>query len=44
MLDRDLVGIYKKPNSNILYAATKYDLYEITSDTINNNKTPANKS
>ncbi len=33
-LDRDIIGIYKKPNSNILYAATKYDLYEITSDTI----------
>ena len=35
MIDRNIVGIYKKPNSNILYAATKYDLYEITPDTIN---------
>ena len=33
-LDRNIIGIYKKPNSNILYAATKYDLYEITPDTI----------
>lgn len=30
-LERNIVGIYKKPNSNILYAATKYNLYEITS-------------
>ncbi len=37
-LDRKIVGIYKKPNSNILYAATKYDLYEITPDTIINKK------
>ncbi len=33
-LERDIIGIYKKPNSNILYAATKYDLYEIAPDTI----------
>ena len=32
-LDRRVVGIYKKPNSDKLYAATKYDLYEITPDT-----------
>lgn len=30
-LDRSIVGIFKKPGSNILYAATKYNLYEITS-------------
>ena len=34
VLDRRIVGIYKKPNSDKLYAATKYDLYEITPDTI----------
>jgi hypothetical protein len=34
VLDRKIVGIYKKPNSDILYASTKYDLYEITPDTI----------
>ncbi len=38
VLDRRIVGIYKKPSagggSNKLYAATKYDLYEITPDTI----------
>jgi hypothetical protein len=33
-LDRRIVGIYKKPNSNKLYAATKYRIYEITPDTI----------
>ena len=33
-LDRRIVGIYKKPNSDKLYAATKYNLYEITSDSI----------
>jgi len=33
-LDRKIVGIYKKPNSNNLYAATKYKIYEITPDTI----------
>ncbi len=32
-LDRRITGIYKKPNSDKLYAATKYDLYEITLDT-----------
>ncbi|MDO8549145.1 MAG: T9SS type A sorting domain-containing protein [Ignavibacteria bacterium] len=38
VLDRRIVGIYKKPSagggSDKLYAATKYDLYEITPDTI----------
>jgi hypothetical protein len=34
VLDRRIVGIYKKPNSDKLYAATKYNLYEITPDTI----------
>jgi hypothetical protein len=33
-LERNIVGIYKKPNSNKLYAATKYKIYEITPDTI----------
>jgi len=33
-LDRKIVGIYKKPNSNKLYAASKYKIYEITPDTI----------
>ena len=33
-LDRKIVGIYKKPNSNLLYAATKYNIYEITPDTV----------
>ena len=33
-LERKIVGIYKKPNSNNLYAATKYKIYEITPDTI----------
>jgi hypothetical protein len=33
-LDRNIVGIYKKPNSNKLYAATKYKIYEITPDSI----------
>jgi len=28
-LDRKIVGIYKKPNSNKLYAATKYRIYEV---------------
>jgi Secretion system C-terminal sorting domain len=31
-LERKIVGIYKKPNSDIIYAATKYELYEIRSD------------
>jgi len=34
-LDKNIVGIYKKPNSNKLYAATKYKIYEITPDSIN---------
>jgi len=33
-LERRIVGIYKKPDSNKLYAATKYKIYEITPDTI----------
>jgi len=33
-LDRKIVGIYKKPNSNKLYAATKCKIYEITHDSI----------
>ena len=36
--DRNLIGIYKKPNSQFLYAATKYDLYEISPDTTINLK------
>ena len=28
-----IVGIYKKPNSEILYAASKYQIYEISPDT-----------
>jgi len=34
VLDRRIVGVYKKPDSDKLYAATKYNLYEITTDTI----------
>jgi len=34
VLDRGIVGIYKKPNSNKLYTATKYKIYEITPDII----------
>ena len=33
-LIKTIIGIYKKPNSNKLYAATKYRIYEITDDTI----------
>jgi len=33
-LDKRIIGIYKKPNSDKLYAATKYKLYEITNSTI----------
>ncbi len=33
-LDSTIIGIYKKPSSDILYAATKYDIFEITSTTI----------
>ncbi len=33
-LDHDIVGIYKKPNSNKLYAATKYDLVELNDNSI----------
>lgn len=31
-LDKSIVGIYKKSGTDILYAATKYNLYEITSN------------
>ncbi len=33
-LDKTIVGIYKKPNSDKLYAATRYRIYEITNDSI----------
>ena len=33
-LDKKIIGIYKKPNSDKLYTATKYRIYEITNDTI----------
>jgi hypothetical protein len=33
-LDNRIVGIYKKPNSDKLYAATKYRIYDITYDSI----------
>lgn len=33
-LDNNIIGIYKKPNSDKLYAATKYSIYEITNDSI----------
>jgi len=33
-LDKRIIGIYKKPNSNKLYAATKYRIYEIINDTV----------
>ncbi len=33
-LERKIVDIYKKPNSDKLYAATKYKIYEITPDSI----------
>jgi len=32
-LEQKIVGIYKKPNSDKIYAATKYKIYEITPDT-----------
>lgn len=32
-LPSKLIGIYKKPNSDIIYSASKYHLYEIRSDT-----------
>ncbi|BDQ03247.1 T9SS type A sorting domain-containing protein [Ignavibacterium sp.] len=31
--DKNVTGIYKKPNSDILYASTKYKIYKITPDT-----------
>ena len=33
-LENRITGIYKKPNSDKIYAATKYRVYEITDDTI----------
>ncbi len=33
-IDKKIIGIYKKPNSNKLYAASKYKIYEITMDSI----------
>jgi hypothetical protein len=33
-LDKRIIGIYKEPNSDKLYAATKYKLFEITNSTI----------
>ena len=33
-LNSKIVGIYKKPNSDKLYAATKHNIYEITNDSI----------
>lgn len=33
-LDKKIIGIYKEPNSDKLYAATKYKLYEITNNSI----------
>ena len=33
-IDHRIIGIYKKPNSNKLYAATKYRIYELTDNTI----------
>ena len=33
-LENRIIGIYKKPNSDKLYAATKYRIYEITDGTI----------
>lgn len=33
-LNNNIVGIYKKPNSNLIYAATPRDIYEITPDSI----------
>ncbi|MGB9664033.1 MAG: T9SS type A sorting domain-containing protein [Ignavibacteria bacterium] len=33
-LDKNIIGIYKKPNSNKLYAATSSDIFEITPDSI----------
>jgi len=32
--EQRIVGIYKKPNSDKLYASTKYKIYEITDDTM----------
>ncbi|MBK6914333.1 MAG: T9SS type A sorting domain-containing protein [Ignavibacteriales bacterium] len=33
-LERNIVGIYKKPNEDKLYAATKYKIYEITNNSM----------
>jgi hypothetical protein len=34
VLDKKIIGIYKKPDSDKLYAATKYKLYEITNNSL----------
>ncbi len=33
-LDKRIIGIYKEPNSDKLYAATKYKLYEMTNNSL----------
>ena len=33
-LERNIIGIYKKPNEDKIYAATKYKIYEITNDSL----------
>ena len=33
-IEHRIIGIYKKPNSDKLYAATKYRIYELTDNTI----------
>jgi len=33
-MGRKIIGIYKKPNSDKLYAAARHQLYEITADTV----------
>jgi hypothetical protein len=33
-LPNKIVGIYKKPNSDIIYAASKYQIYEVRPDTL----------
>jgi hypothetical protein len=33
-LDKNIVGIYKKPNSGKVYTATHYKIYEITDDSV----------
>ena len=33
-LEKNIIGIYKKPNSDLIYATTKYSLLEITSTSV----------